>query len=477
MEASGKKLLAVSFTVTLLVTLFGSGCSFANQASYTPEPIDESGVSIQLKPAAQLQAAPSTTAALTPQPIEVDAMPSPYPATAADAADAPAYTDVRKQCTFAVTNNRSEFFYARDASMESAWQSYPGEQSITIDVPSSIHDITGFYFKWDSPTPSWDLYAFDSAGNQILADSGGENCGWTEFAEVPARMSEYKRFMFVATNPEIAFAISDISVYSGAIPEFVPRWKPFDGSRVDLLVIAAHPDDETVFLGAPAVTYVNDGKTVVTGYMTWGASNRRFEAEEACWMLGETYAPTLRAAHDMMANSLESMERYWPLDKAVGYIVELIRKYKPSVIITHDIGGEYGHGAHIETSLATQLAFAQTSDPMKFPESAEKYGVWKPGKLYLHMYHKDKITFDLDAPLGVFNGETVLQAVSDAFTSHTSQAAKGWKVESTGECSMENFGLFASNVGPDLKHDSMFENISLHAMDQINNTNIHPNPQ
>lgn len=290
-------------------------------------------------------------------------------------------------------------------------------------------------------------------------------------------MSEYKRFMFVATNPEIAFAISNISVYSGAIPEFVPRWKPFDGSRVDLLVIAAHPDDETVFLGAPAVTYVNDGKTVVTGYMTWGASNRRFEAEEACWMLGETYAPTLRAAHDMMANSLESMERYWPLDKAVGYIVELIRKYKPSVIITHDIGGEYGHGAHIKTSLATQLAFAQASDPMKFPESAEKYGIWKPGKLYIHMYNKDKITFDLDAPLGIFNGETVLQAVSDAFTSHTSQAAKGWKVESTGECSMENFGLFASNVGPDLKHDSMFENISLRAMDRINDTNLHPNLQ
>lgn len=352
--------------------------------------------------------------------------------------------------------------------MESVWQSYPGEQSITIEVPDDVHTITGLYFKWDAPPPAWNLYAYDSAGNETLADSGGENIGFTEFAQVPASMSEYKKFKIVATNPEIAFAIANLSVYAGAVPEFIPQWKPYDGSNVDLLVIAAHPDDESVFLGAPAATYVNEGKSVVTGYMTWGAAERRFEAEEACWVLGDTYAPTLRKAHDMMTNSLESMERYWPLDKAVGYIVELIRKYKPSVIVTHDVGGEYGHGAHIETSYATQLAFAQASDPTKYPESAVKYGVWKPGKLYLHMYGEGKLTFDLNATLDAYHGETVLQAVSAAFMRHMSQEAKGWTLETTGECSMEYFGLFASNVGPDIKHDSMFENISPDVMERIN---------
>lgn len=476
MKSKVKVLVFITFAIILLSALIGSGCSSINQVPDAPEPMVAPEVSIQIVSLDETQATSTPTIIHTPYPTGTNTDPIQSPESVVNAADSPQYSDVRKQCTFAVITNRSEFFYARDASMESVWQSYPGEQSITIDVPSNVNDIKGFYFYWDAPPPTWNLYAYDSTGNEILADSGGDNCGWTEFAEVPASMCEYKKFKFVATNPEVAFAIANISVYADGVPEYVPQWEPFNGSRVDLLVIAAHPDDETVFLAAPVVSSINDGKTVVTGYMTWGASNRRFEAEEACWMLGEKYKPTLRKAHDMMTNSLESMERYWPLDKAVGYIVELIRKYKPSVIITHDVDGEYGHGAHIETSYATQLAFSQASDPLKFPESAEKYGVWKPGKLYLHMYSEDKITFDLNTPLDSYNGETVLQAATAAFMRHKSQAAKGWTVEFTGDCSMEYFGLFASNVGPDISHNSMFENITPNVMDRINHIGLLPNP-
>lgn len=468
MKRNDKNLTYVAFTVTVLAALFASGCSLNHPTPVPPEADTAHVVTVQMISVDREKETSSATITQTPQPTATETDSDQSAATAAHAAAAPAYSDVRKQCTFSAMNNKSEFFYARDTSMKSAWHSYPGEQSIIIEVPDDVDDITGFYFKWDSTPPTWNLYAYDPAGKEILADSGGEDCGRTEFAEVPASMSGYKKFQFVATNPDIAFAIANISVYAGAIPEFVPRWEPLNDNRVDLLVIAAHPDDESVFLAAPAVTYMNEGKSVVTGYMTWGTAERRFEAEEACWMLGEKYAPTLRAAHDMMTNSLESMERYWPLDKAVEYIVELIRKYQPSVIVTHDVGGEYGHGAHIETSYAAQLAFEQASDPTKFPESAEKYGVWKPGKLYLHMYDKDKITFDLDATLDHYNGETLLQVVTAAFQRHSSQAAKGWTVESTGTCSMAYFGLFASNVGPDSKHDSMFEHITPGVMEGLN---------
>ena len=468
MKRNDRNLAYRALSVILLAALFAGGCSPVYQAPNITETDAFRAVPKQRIVLDRAKVIDSETTTQTPSPTGAGADADQTSATTIQAADVPPYTDVRKQCKFSVTNNRSEFFYARDASMKSAWESYPGEQSITIDVPDEVKNITGFYFKWDSPPPTWNLYAYDAAGKEILADSGGKDCGRTEFAEVPASMSEYKRFQFVATNLDIPFAIANISVYAGAIPEFVPRWEPLDGNRADLLVVAAHPDDESVFLAAPAVTYINEGKTVVTGYMTWGTAERRFEAEEACWMLGEKHAPTLRAAHDMMTNSLKSMEQYWPLDKAVGYIVELIRKYKPSVIVTHDVGGEYGHGAHIETSYATQLAFEQASDPTKFPESAEQYGVWKPGKLYLHMYGEGKITYDLNAPLNHYNGETVLQVITAAFQRHLSQAAKGWTVESTGPCSMANFGLFASNVGPDSEHNSMFEHITADSMDRLN---------
>ncbi len=468
MKPNSKSMVSITLIVLLLLVLFGSGCSLGEQVSVTPEPIVTPEASIQIISLDMAKETPSATIALTPQPVETQNASLLAAESFANTSDTPAYSDVRGQCIFAVSSHRSTFFYARDASSESVWKSSKGEQSIAIEVQSDISNIKGFYFKWDEIPPTWDLYAYDSDGKEILIDNGGKNEGLTEFAEVPASMSEYKKFKFVSTNPETAFAIANLSVFAGGIPEYVPRWESIQNNQVDLLVIAAHPDDESVFLAAPVVTYINEGKTVATGYMTWGAAYRRFEAEEACWMLGEKYAPTLRSAHDMMTNSLESMEKYWPLDDAVGYIVELIRKYKPSVIITHDIGGEYGHGAHIETSYATQLAFDQASDATKFPESAEKYGVWKPGKLYLHMYDEGKMTFDINTPLRNYNGETVFQVATAAFERHRSQAAKGWTIESTGECSMEYFGLFASNVGSDKNHDSMFENITPSIMDEIN---------
>ena len=45
-------------------------------------------------------------------------------------------------------------------------------------------------------------------------------------------------------------------------------------------------------------------------------------------------------------------------------------------------------------------------------------------------------------------------------------------VESTGESSMAFFGLFASNVGPDLQHNSIFENIASGTMDDLNGENF-----
>ena len=484
MKLLGKKSATVALAVTMLAALCASGCSPMQQMQSTPEPFDTQKPLDT--PAAFVQvialnaASESSAATVSPTPVPTQPHSASYLASgkSANAGAAPAYKDVRGECKYAVSSNRSDFFYTRDTSMDSTWHATKGQQSITIEPEDGVTDITGFYFKWDAVPPTWDLYAYDSAGKETLACSGGKNGGLTEFAPVPESMTGYRKFQFVSTNPEVPFAIANFSVYSGGVPEFAPRWEAYDGRAVDLLVISSHPDDESVFLPAPAITSINDGKVVVTGYMTWGTAKRRFEAEEACWMLGERYAPTLRAAHDMMTNSLESMERYWPLDKAVGYVVELIRKFKPAVIVTHDVGGEYGHGAHIETSLAVQLAFEQASDPTKYPESAEQYGVWKPGKLYLHMYGKDKITYDLNAPLAAYKGESILQVATSAFERHRSQAAKGWTVESTGECSMALFGLFASNVGPDTQHNSIFENIAPGTMEGLNgkSTEASPNP-
>ena len=57
-----------------------------------------------------------------------------------------------------------------------------------------------------------------------------------------------------------------------------------------------------------------------------------------------------------------------------AYVTELIRQYKPDVMLTHDINGEYGHGAHKLCASVAQYCVERTGDEAFMPESAEKWG-------------------------------------------------------------------------------------------------------
>jgi hypothetical protein len=165
---------------------------------------------------------------------------------------------------------------------------------------------------------------------------------------------------------------------------------------------------------------------------------------------------------------MEDAMKYWPLDETEAYIVEQIRRYKPSVIVTHDTKGEYVHGAHILTSYATQLAFKDAGNPSKFPDSAKKYGTWNAGKLYIHLYSKNKLnTMDLNKRLSSMGGRSVLQVISDAYSRQKSQLP-GRSLPTSGDYDMRKFGLFDTNLGWDTTGTSMYEHVSKQAMLDIN---------
>lgn len=138
MKLTDKNLVYITFNVILLAALFSSGCSVANHVPNTATPVVTPEIPIHVIALDNAKETPSAAITPTPQPI-VDNVASLGSVAADDHAnDTPAYSDVRKQCTFAVSSNRSTFFYVRDASMESTWQSGKGEQSITVEVQSNI---------------------------------------------------------------------------------------------------------------------------------------------------------------------------------------------------------------------------------------------------------------------------------------------------------------------------------------------------
>ena len=120
--------------------------------------------------------------------------------------------------------------------------------------------------------------------------------------------------------------------------------------------------------------------------------------------------------------------------------VELLREFKPQIVLVHDVDGEYGHGAHILNSHSLRDALPLASDATKYPESAEKYGVWDPLKVYIHLYdskqakkHKldaplNTIDFEIDVPLEFFGGRTAYQVSQDAFRCHISQFKSRFRI-------------------------------------------------
>lgn len=166
--------------------------------------------------------------------------------------------------------------------------------------------------------------------------------------------------------------------------------------------------------------------------------------------------------------------------------VELLREFKPQIVLVHDVDGEYGHGAHILNSHSLRDDLPLASDATKYPESAEKYGVWDPLKVYIHLYDSKKakkykldaplntIDFEIDVPLEFFGGRTAYQVSQDAFRCHISQFKSRYRIWLLGtddkpvtkasqfpKYTPRYYGLYYSAVGKDKIKTDFYENIVL----------------
>lgn len=262
----------------------------------------------------------------------------------------------------------------------------------------------------------------------------------------------------------LALLFAPISAASAAEDEQV--WKT-DPGHVDIMLIACHPDDDQLFLGAVIPIYTQQGKTCVTVFMTdgwhpmrqWAATVRPQEARNGLWLEGERQKPVFNHFQDSFFTNFPDIERLWPEDKVDAYLVEQIRKYTPTIIVTQDVGGEYGHLAHKYMVQHVLKVFDMAGDPSKFPASAMQYGIWSPLKLYVHEYAQNKITLDADKPLPKFGGKTAFQVAQQGFLCHKSQQNGHHEVQDNGKDSIKNFGLAKSLVGFSTTANDMFESV------------------
>lgn len=381
-----------------------------------------------------------------------------------------AASDITKKCSFIPSSNPLAYKLAYDGKYSTLWTAAESTPFIDFTVPAK-YSFGGMYFVWNKPPERWELFRINSDNSQESALKGGTDGYLTDYQYIPQGFQGSKRFRLVMTpDTSGTVEIAELSIWTvGRAPYYAPQWQP-EPARFDGLVFSCHPDDECLYLSPPVPTYIDQGKTFKTVYMTYGSSPdsvRRFEGQESVWSLGERSEPVMRYAVDVKTVTKEEAMFYWPLDETVAFMVQQIRRFKPGIIITHDVNGEYWHGAHRLTSYAAQLAFAAAGDPNQYPDSAGKYGTWNAGKLYIHLYNKNVIKFSLTKKLKDYGNQTVLQVIKKAYSRHRSQLP-GRRLPTSGAYDMRKFGLFYTNVGNDSTHKDMFENVSMEALLALN---------
>lgn len=275
--------------------------------------------------------------------------------------------------------------------------------------------------------------------------------------------------------------INEMRVFTeGKVPDDVQIWNPPADGEADLLLLSTHGDDEQLFFAGILPYYEAElGMKVQVLYFTNHrnrTTTRTHEMLNGLWAVGVRTYPVIGNHPDILTNNTENAYANLRLfdfsdDDLVGFVVEAIRRFKPYVIVGHDINGEYGHGMHMLYTDLLMRAVQYSGVEGTFKDSEEKYGVWDPPKTYLHLYDHDEIVVDWDIPLDSFDGMTAFEVTKNiGFPCHASQvsdfqwyfagAQKASDIQGYSPC---KFGLYRTTVGKDVEKNDFFENIDFTA--------------
>lgn len=310
--------------------------------------------------------------------------------------------------------------------------------------------IGSIYLEWDKIPEQWMLLA---DGKEVVVEQDGYLHQYVVLDEPAGEVA------FSADTP-----LCDVFAFEqGAdLPDWVQVWQP-TLEHADLLLLPTHADDEHVFFGGMMPYYAGEkGYKVQVVYLThhWNQAYRPHELLDGLWTAGVRNYPVIGPFEDRWADSLEEAEAMYSRYDAAAFLTEQLRRFKPSVVIGHDLNGEYGHGVHVLNAVSLTDAVLAATDANIFPESAVTYGTWNTPKLYLHLYPENEIIMDWSVPLNAFGGKTAMDVAKEAFALHVTQQGYFYVYGEGDPYDSRRFGLYRSTVGEDVVGGDVFENIT-----------------
>lgn len=375
------------------------------------------------------------------------------------AAEAP---DISLNVNFSAGSNTKWLHRLTDRDYGSSWAGNRGHGTLELESHQAMH---GLYIAWEQAPQAFSIEVFSG---QTLQETIQVEASDYIHQFYPLNGYHHIRLVPQKDNGK-HFSIKEMFVFSqGSLPSWVQQWEPTH-SDADMMLLFAHPDDEVLFFGGLLPYYgAERGLKVLPVVLTYATPMRQSELLNSLWSLGIRNYPVIGPFSDRYAWRLEEAYKLFNKRKANAFITEIIRKYKPEVIVSHDVGGEYGHGAHRLCADLVKNGIHFASDPSRYTDSYKAYGAFDVQKVYLHLYQDPSqdvsLEMDWDQPLLAFGGKTGFELAVNAYANfHLSQHRyEQFQVEPRdGRFSAYRFGLYYSAVGPDLLKHDMMENIPL----------------
>jgi LmbE family N-acetylglucosaminyl deacetylase len=274
-----------------------------------------------------------------------------------------------------------------------------------------------------------------------------------------------------------------------------------DPTNLTLMVVHAHPDDESSSTGGILARYADEGITTVVVTCTNGeygdgpdhvkpgrvghdpqrvAKTRMAELTQACLHLGVTHLEML-GYHD--SGIREWPYKDWPgvfcnvpIEESAGRLTALVRYYQPQVMVTYDDMGGYNHPDHLQAHRIAVEACRETGIPAKLYFIVRRRQDWE--KLRARLFEAgiespapSPRPFDPEMLKRMAEAETRITTTVDttgvavqkreALAAHASQLDRSWWTRFPEDAFVELFGheSFArieDRTGASVPEDDLF---------------------
>lgn len=257
------------------------------------------------------------------------------------------------------------------------------------------------------------IYYVESMTGTINYNNISTRVGENQFLHECIKLDEATNKITI--NYDDTVRIKEIFLFNETLPNWVQTWdKPLDNA--DILLFSTHSDDEHLFFAGLIPSMIASGKNIQVVYLTHHNDNpkRLDEQLNGLWAVGLRNYPVLGAFPDAYSESLNGATNNlsyagFSLDDVINFQIDIIKRFKPLVIVNHDEAGEYSHGQHILNTHALKEALNLLEDE------------YKPEKVYLHLYEENPITMNYDIPLEYYNGMTAYEVSKLGYAEHDSQ--------------------------------------------------------